>query len=143
MPGPLPKPPSQRRRRNTPKSYGEAVPVAAKAAAKPPTLGFTAHKLVRDFWNALTESIEGQYYSEADWARVRIELHYLNLLLNSGKIPGSQAWAAVQSGLTEMLVSPAAKRRLGIEMQRAVEDADETAAVTDLAEYLARFDTGS
>lgn len=136
--GPMPKPDSQRRRANKPKSYGEATPTTGIAAVKPPTLGFTAHKLVRDFYKALTESVEAQYYSLADWHRVRLELLFMNKLLMSDRTPGAQAWTAVQSALTELMVSPSAKRRLGIEMQRAVTDEDEDAAVTDLAEYVAR-----
>lgn len=138
MPGPLPKPPAQRRRTNAPKSYGAATPTAAEAAGKPPTLGFRAHKLVTDFYMTLTTSVEAQYYSAADWHRVRLELFYLNNLLQSSRI-GAQAWTAVQAGLNELLVSPAAKRRLGIEMRRPAVDEDEDAAVTDLAEYVARI----
>ncbi|MFE2998677.1 hypothetical protein ACFXG4_27200 [Nocardia sp. NPDC059246] len=138
MPGPLPKPPSQRRRRNAPKSYGEAIPTEATAAVEAPTLGFRAHKLVREFYAVLRDSVEAQYYSPADWHRVRMELFFLNSLLEADRI-GAQAWAAVQAGLTELLVSPAAKRRLGIEMRRAEVDEDEDAAVADLAEFRARL----
>ena len=45
------------------------------------------------------------------------------------------AWGAVQSALNELLVSPADKRRAGIELQAAASDPDEDAAVLQLAKY--------
>lgn len=139
MPGPVPKPESQRRRSNTPRSYGAAQPTADVAASEAPALGFKAHELVESLFDSLRGSIEGKFYSPADWQRVRIELHYLNELLMSDRVPGAQAWSAVQAGLSALLVSPADKRRVGIELKRPVVDADEDAAVAKLDEYRARF----
>ena len=61
--GPAPKPDSQRRRAQKPVSYGLAEPVVAGQAAQQPRLGFTAHKLVRDMWKALANSVESQFFS--------------------------------------------------------------------------------
>ena len=41
-----------------------------------PPLGFDAHELVVDLWAALGSSVEGQFYSAADWQRARWELWY-------------------------------------------------------------------
>lgn len=139
MPGPPPKPSSQRRRRNRPASFGEAEPVRSETAVDAPELGFEAHSLVTDLYDSLATSVEGQCFSPADWQRARIELHYLNELLSAGQTPGAMAWGAVQSALNTLLVSPAEKRRLGIELAKPQVDADEDAAVAKLDEYRARL----
>jgi hypothetical protein len=54
--------------------------------------------------------------------------------MRGATVPGN-AWAAVQHGLTEMLVSAAAKRRAGIEMRPAGVDADVVAADNQIARY--------
>ncbi|MFC8531925.1 hypothetical protein [Nocardia sp. NPDC057227] len=139
VPGPVPKPASRRRRRNKPKSQGEAEAELVYGAVDAPELGFDAHSLVSDLYETLACSVEGQFYSPADWQRVRLELHYLNGLLTAEKVPGAMAWAQVQAALQALLVSPAEKRRLGIEMRRPVVDADEDAAVVQMNEYVNRF----
>lgn len=139
MPGPVPKPEAQRRRRNKPKSYGEAENVKTAGAVVAPELGYEAHNLVTSLWDSLADSVEGKYFSPADWQRARIELHYLNELLLSGRTPGAQAWAAVQSGLSALLISPADKRRVGIELQAVKVDEDEDAAVASMDAWRAKL----
>ena len=127
--GPPPKRAAQRRRRNTPASHGEATPTPQLPASPAPTeLGFDAHPLIAGLWEQLRHSVEPKFYSAADWQRVRIELHYGNQLLSCRRIPGAQAWSAFQSGLNTLLVSPADKRRAGVEMKPVGEDEDEVAA---------------
>ena len=132
--GVTPKPPSKRRRTNKPASYGLAEPIQAGRAAKQPDLGFDAHFLVTDLWKALEESVEGRFFSAADWERARAELWYMNHILGQ-EIVSPASWQRVQNGLSEMLVSPADKRRVGIELKAAVEDPDEVAAVGIMAGY--------
>jgi hypothetical protein len=140
MPGPPPKPASQRRRHSKPKSYGAAEPTAIGAAPEQPAeLGFERHSLIADLWSALVESGESKFYSAADWQRVRLELWYGNQLVSSVRTPGAQAWATFQSGLQALLVSPAEKRRLGIEARPPVGEADEDAVVLMLAKYKAEL----
>ena len=45
--------------------------------------------------------------------------------------PSAQAWDAIQHGLSELLISPAVKRRSGIELKPTV-DADENAAAVSM-----------
>jgi hypothetical protein len=136
MPGPAPKPESKRRRYGKPKSYGAAEPVVTPAAAPADrVLGIDdAHPLVADLWEAVATSCESRFYSEADWQRLRWELWYANGLIREGA-RSPTAWAAVQHGLTEMLVSPAVKRRAGIELRPVGVDADVVAANNQIARY--------
>jgi hypothetical protein len=133
--GPAPKPAAQRRRYNKPVSYGAAEAVVAGQSAQQPKLGFTAHKLVRDMWKALATSVEGQFYSQADWERARWEMFYANGLLTGERPLTAPAWSIVQAGLSELLVSPADKRRAGIALQPPGPDADAVAAVAMVGRY--------
>jgi hypothetical protein len=137
--GPAPKPPSKRRRRTKPASYGAATPITAPAAgAQDRQLGFDPHPLITDLWRAVQESCESRFYSEADWARLRLELWYASTVMAAGRLSGS-AWEAVQHGLNEMLLSPAIKRRCAIEVTPAGPDTDENTAVAMMASYRSKL----
>jgi len=76
---------------------------------------------------------EAAFYSDADWQRLCLELWYANHTMASGR-PSAQAWDAVQHGLSELLISPAVKRRSGIELRPSA-DADADAAVSMIRRY--------
>jgi hypothetical protein len=139
--GPAPKPASKRRRRTPPATYGAATPVTAPAAGcQDRELGIDdPHQLVSSMWTTLQTSAEAAFYSPADWARARLEMWFANETLTSGKPITANAWATIQHGLTEMLVSPAAKRRAAIELKPPTPDADEDAAILTIARYQDRL----
>jgi hypothetical protein len=133
-----PKPPSKRRRRNVPKTYGAATPITAPASnfSDPRTLDIdNPHPMVERMWTALQTSAESRFYSEADWMRARFELLYANTLLTSDEPISGAAWATVQHGLNAMLISPAEKRRCAIELRPPVPDTDEIVAVSMMSGY--------
>src|SRR5262245_51808918 len=133
MPGPAPKPPSRRRQRRVPASYGLASPtVAPGAAAGPRDLGIDEpHHLIVGLWTAVQESCESRYFSEADFARLRLECWYANQVM---KHPTAAAWSAVQAGLNACLISPIEKRRVGIEV-KPVDSGEDAAVVLQIARY--------
>ena len=137
MPGVAPKPASKRRRRNVPKSYGAAQPTTAPAAhVQDRELGLEdPHPLVVSMWENIQKSCEATFYSETDFARLRLELWNANEILTSGKPITGNAWATVQHGLNAMLISPAEKRRCAIEVKPIGPDADKAAAVSMTAKY--------
>ena len=98
---------------------GAAEPVLAGQSDEQPPLGFEAHELVVDLWAVLGSSVEGQFYSAADWQRARLEMFYVNGLLTGERPLTAPAWSIVQNGLSELLISPADKRRAGIELKPA------------------------
>lgn len=139
MSGPPPTRDSQRRRKNKPASYGAAEPEVAETPAAPPPreLGLNpVNEMIADLWAALQKSAEAKYYSDADWQRVRLELSYGNDLLLGDRVPGAQSWATFQAGLNALLVSPADKRRAGIELKPHRADPDDEAADEALADVL-------
>ena len=80
------------------------------------------------------QSVEGQFFSAADWQRARLEMWHADKLVRSGQ-PTANQWAAMQRGLDELLVSPAVKRRAGIELKKRGVDDDELAAVSMIGRY--------
>jgi hypothetical protein len=134
--GPVPKPASQRRRYAKPASHGAAEPTTAPAAEKKPrVLGISsAHPLIAAMWETVQESCEAAFYSATDWERLRLELWFANHTMSSGR-PSAGAWEAVQHGLNELLLSPAVKRRAGIELKPSGVDADADAVVAMTGKY--------
>jgi hypothetical protein len=131
------KPPSKRRRANKPKSYGEADPVTAPAAdcADPRELGIeNPHPLIASMWDTVQHSCEAAFYSEADWQRLRMELWFANHTMVSGR-PSGSAWEAIQHGFNELLLSPAIKRRAGIELRPQDADVEANEAVSLVGRY--------
>jgi hypothetical protein len=116
-----PKPDSKRRRYAKPKSYGAATPTTAPAADPTTTrvLGIDdPHPLIASLWDTAQDSCEAAFFSETDWERLRLELWFANHTMACGR-PSGQAWIAIQHGLNELL-SPAVKRRAGIEVTSQV-----------------------
>ena len=134
--GPAPKPASQRRRRNKPGSYGAAEPVVAGPADEQPPLGFDAHELVADMWSALgLSSVRAGSSPRRTGSAPAWELWFTSCLMTAGVVPTANQWTTIQRGLDELLVSPAVKRRAGIELRRIGVDADEVAADKMVGEY--------
>jgi hypothetical protein len=138
---PAPKPASQRRNRGTPKSWGESDPVSVsgEATEAQPDLGFDAVELILGLWDSLGDSPESKFFSAADWQRARLELWFANKVVSGEEPVTASKWATIQDGLSALLISPADKRRAGIELKRAVVDPAAEAAdakVADLAERL-------
>ena len=135
--GPAPKAASKRRRRTAPATYGAAEPTTGPAASRQNrTLDIdNAHPMVERMWDVVQDSAESAFYSEADWARLAMELWHANYVLTNPKGISPTAWQAVQHGLTEMLISPAAKRRGAIELKPQAPDSDEVAAVSMMSRY--------
>jgi hypothetical protein len=138
------KPPSKRRRRNKPASYGLAEPVTASAADVEGPGGENSpgrtldienpHPLIKALWTSLQTSCESRFYSESDWRRVHLELWFANETMVRGPVSAA-AWEQIQRGLNALLISPAEKRRCAIEVRLSGPDADENAAVALIGRY--------
>ncbi len=97
------------------------------------------HPLITDMWTTVQSSSEARFYSEADWVRLRLELWNANRAMTAARPPSGHTWAAIQHGLTELLISPAAKRRAAIELQPPSPDSDEVAAVSMMSTYKSKL----
>ena len=81
---------------------GAAEPVLAGQSDEQQPLGFDAHELVADLWSALGSSVEGQFFSAADWARARLEMWFTSRIMTAAQVPSANQWSAVQHGLSEL-----------------------------------------
>lgn len=139
MPGPPPKRSEHRRRANTPKSQEAAGLVKPVGAVDAPELGLSdVHPVAQSLFDSIASSPEAQFFTPAVWQRARVHTHLLSRLLNSDR-PSAQMYAALQGDWQALLISPAEQRRLGIEVQRVVEDTDEDAAAATVLSLAAKL----
>lgn len=135
--GPIPKRSSQRRRVNKPETPTSEAPGAVEVPI--PSADEVWHPLARDWFGSLTKSGQAAFYEPSDWAQARVLAHLLSVQLWSAK-PSAMMIAAWQSGATELLTTEGARRRMRIELARAVkvDEAQEhsDATITDIASRL-------
>ncbi|WP_443601400.1 phage terminase small subunit [Actinokineospora baliensis] len=115
--GPIPKRSDQRVRRN--KDSGAPIQqVAAIGAVDVPALSIPdAHPMIEDFYRSLIDSAQSRFYEPSDWQFARFTLHFADRLVKSSK-PSAQMLTAVNSALTDLLVSEGSRRRVRLEIER-------------------------
>lgn len=114
--GPVPKRADQRIRCNKDEQPVETV--TAAGAVEVPGLDFAdPHPMIVDFYESLTNSAQAQFCEPSDWQFARFTLHFADQLVKSGR-PSSQMLAAVNSALSDLLVSEGARRRVRLEVER-------------------------
>jgi len=115
--GPVPKRSDERIRRN--QDEGPIETLQAIGPVTTPDLELDdPHPLVVDLFLSLKESAQSKYYEASDWQYARFCLHFCDVLLKSSR-PSSQLLAAVNSMLTDLLVSEGSRRRVRLEIERA------------------------
>lgn len=136
--GPVPKRSSQRRRANKPEVpiiHAPSGPVSAGV----PSPSDEWHPLAREWFTALGHSGQSQFFEASDWAQANVWAHLLSVELMKDK-PSAMMIAAWSSGAAELLTTEGARRRVRIELERAVssdpgqDHADAT--VTDLMDRI-------
>ncbi len=130
MPGPVPKPSSQRRRRNKQDPISTA-PSGQRGEVPDPDPDW--HPVAAGWFRALAESGQSVFYEASDWATARYVAEAMSRSLKAGRFSG-QLFAAVMAASTELLVTEGARRRLRVELDRG-DPEDEPASVAILKEY--------
>lgn len=166
--GPIPKPSSQRRRRNAPERPIKAVPKAKKSddggGAKRPPVDGKWHPIAKRWYVSLGESGQSVFYEPSDWATAHLiaeamsrELAEQPLIDGSGKpvmdskgkpvmlrrpIKGA-ALAALLAGAAKLLATEGDRRRLQIELRDPTGSGDDEngqGSVTKLDAWRSRTD---
>lgn len=120
--GPIPKRSDERIRRN--KDDVEVTRIESSGVVLQPELELEdPHPMIVDFWNSLGDSAQSRFYEPSDWQFARFTLHFADKLVKSGR-PSSQLLAAVNSSLTNLLVSEGDRRRVRLEVEREQANAD-------------------
>lgn len=128
MPGPVPKRSDERIRRNKPEIPIDKI--EATGTVEAPELGFPdPHPMIVDFWNAICDSAQAEYYEPSDYEFARFTLHFADGLLKSSR-PSAQMLQGVNTALGDLLVSEGARRRVRLEIERQ----KTSATVVDISE---------
>src|ERR1700683_73028 len=129
--GPIPKRSDQRRRRN--KTTGAAIvkaPTSSKAP-KAPEADTNWHPIALEWFKSLSESGQAQFYEASDWATARYVAEAMSRNLKAGARFSAVLFAAVMSGMTELLTTEGARRRARMELQRTPEISPSVAMMDD------------
>jgi len=120
MPGPVPKRAEERRRRNV-------VPGLTKGQAGPrpvpPGVPAGWHQIARRWYNSLKTSGQSEFYEASDWAAAQLIGEAMSRWLqgtSDDKMP-AQLFAAIMQGMSELLTTEGARRRMKLELQRVPE----------------------
>ncbi len=133
MPGPLPKPSTQRRRRNKPDVPIVTAPAGRKVDVNRPDPDPDWHPVASTWFRSLAESGQAIFYEASDWATATYVAEGMSRSLKAGRFSG-QLFAAVMAASTELLTTEGARRRLRVELDRQQTQAV-PASVSILAEY--------
>lgn len=99
------------------------------------------HPVARALYESLRTSGQARYYEPSDWQRARVMVFLLSQQLWTGR-PSATMYAALQSDMDALLISEAERRRVRMEIDRAVPDTSaDDARVAQMARY--RKATGS
>jgi len=131
--GPVPKRSDQRRRRNAPEPGRELIKAEAGALPEMPPASEEWHPAARQWYAALAESGQAQFYEASDWATAFYVAEAMSRNLHQGRF-SAQLFAAVMSGMTELLTTEGARRRARIELERAGGDAGDSADAAKVAQ---------
>lgn len=137
--GPVPKRSSQRRRTNKPEVPIVTAAAGTEAVIETPKPDGSWHELACEWFSALGESGQVQFFEASDWAQAKVWAHLLSIELFKDK-PSAMMIAAWQSGAAELLTTEGARRRMRIELERAVVvdpgQEHSNATVTDLMDRI-------
>ena len=133
MPGPVPKRSDQRRRRNV--TDGPALTKgAAGPAPSAPAPDDDWHPIARDWYTALGESGQSQWYEASDWATAYYVAEAMSRNLRAGKF-SAQLFQSVMSAMTDLLTTEGARRRARVELEREQEEAPADPSVALMEKY--------
>lgn len=128
--GPIPKRSEDRIRRNKPETPLDKIEVIGQVNI--PELGLPdPHPLVTDFYLSMKESAQSRFYEASDWAMARFCLHLVDVLMKSPR-PSAQLVTAVNSMLSDLLVTEGSRRRVRLEVERAQSSGGDVLDVADM-----------
>lgn len=129
--GPVPKRSDQRVRRNKDGVDIDTVAMIGNVAVPP--LGLEdPHPVVAEMYSSLVTSGQAKFYEPSDWAFAKYTMHFADRLIKANR-PSSQMLVAVNSMMTDLLVSEGSRRRVRMEVERQQES--QGGAVIDAAHY--------
>lgn len=125
MPGPLPKNPEDRVRRNKTgeDGLGDEI-IAMEGEVKPPAGIRFGEPVVQMMWDALKKSVNREFYEPTDWAYAVLTLTQWDNVLVKGEVPGAMLLTALDGMLGRMMVTEADRRRLKVFARREKKESE-------------------
>lgn len=121
MPGPVPKRDEDRIRRNkAPQNTdtpADKVEVHGEVVVPPLNMPFDPHPMVIDFYDSLVISGQAQFYEPSDWEYARLVCFIYQTIVTSAR-PSSEMFKALQTAMSNLLVTEGDRRRLRLEITR-------------------------
>ena len=95
--------------------------------------------MVVDFYESLKASAQSRYYEPSDWEYARIACFILNNILNNPKRPNSELFKALQSAMSNLLVTEGDRRRLRLEVVRNAEKQQTNPEEAEMAKVISMY----
>lgn len=131
MPGPVPKRPEERRRRN--KESQPEVATVTPISTEAPRADANWHPRAKALYESLVRSGQAQFYEPSDWEMAAVACEMLSRQLEGDK-PNANMFAVVMSIMTSLLATEGDRRRARLILEHA-EDAEAPPAVALMAKY--------
>jgi hypothetical protein len=123
MPGPPPKPGSQRRPRN---KTQPSTRVAVHDAVRGPELTGEHSEVAVRFWQSLRTSGQAEIYQPSDWSAAELVVVAIDAFTLK---PQASMLASIRAGMAALLVSEADRRRVREELERAPAEREDGSGV--------------
>ena len=134
--GPVPKRSTERRRRNKESEVETAPPLTDKVDQ--PAADPKWHPIAREWYESLATSGQAQFYEPSDWIFAKYVAEAMSRNLKAPKTKFSSVlFASVLSGMSDLLTTEAARRRVRLEIERSGAP-EKPASVTAIAYYRKR-----
>ncbi len=101
-------------------------------------LPFGADQMVVDFYKSLQTSATARYYEPSDWEYARLTCFIMQTIVSSRK-PSAEMFKALQTAMSNLLVTEGDRRRLRIEIERAKEKPKQTAEEEHMAQVIGMY----
>jgi len=117
MRGQVPKRSEDRLRRNEPEIPIDKIEAEGPVSVPPLNLPYEPHPMVVDFYESLAQSAFAIYYEPSDWEYARVACHILQTIVSTRR-PSAEMYKALQSAMSNLLVTEGDRRRMRIEIAR-------------------------
>lgn len=135
--GPVPKRSTARRRRNTESKVETVAPIVDKVDV--PAANPAWHPIALGWYESLQTSGQSTYYEPSDWWAAQYVADAMSRNLKQRQKFSAVLFASVMSGMTDLLTTEAARRRVRMEIERGGDQPAEPAGVTAIADYQKRL----
>lgn len=138
--GPVPKRSSERRRRNKESEVETVEPLTEKV--EQPAGDPKWHPIALEWYESLATSGQAQFYEPSDWIFAKYVAEAMSRNLRAPKTKFSSVlFASVLSGMSDLLTTEAARRRVRMEIERGGSEGT-PAGVTAISDYKKRLAAG-